>query len=229
MSGKNGFIVTAGGLGRRVNSSVPKQFLPIHNKPLIVHTLQALDACSAVDEMVLVVPYEYVTRSKSLIQQWNINKISQVISGGDERQHSVVMGLQSLSDRVEYVFVHDGVRPFVPDQLLIKLIEEVRKAGAAILAVPEPYTLKESRGEWVEKTLNRTDIWQAQTPQGFRRDWFQQAVIKAEKDHITVTDDAAMLEYAGYPVKIVRGVETNIKITTPEDFLLAEAILTGLK
>ena len=218
-------IVPAAGVGRRMGHDVPKQFLSLGNKPIFIYTLKTLDLCPSVDGVILVMTASHVEQAGQLIKDWQIRKTIQIISGGKERQDSVRNGLEAVPADTTIVLVHDGVRPFASVQNIEDVIRDVRTYGAAILGVPTKNTIKKIDNGWVKETLNRDLLWQIQTPQGFRLDWLQKAYTKAFTDGYYMTDDAALVERLGHRVRIVEGEGKNIKITSHEDLILAEAYL----
>ena len=148
-----------------------------------------------------------------------------VVAGGRERQKSVRRGLEALSPCIEIVLVHDGVRPFVALDRIEAVIDQAKKYGAAVLAIPVTDTIKEVKNGSVIQTLRRDAFWSVQTPQGFRVDWLRQAYDKADRDKFVGTDDASLVERLGYPVRIIPGIERNIKITSLQDLSIAEWIV----
>ena len=218
-------ILPSAGSGKRMGENIPKQFLKIQNKPIFVYTLEKFDSCALINEIVLVVRIEDVDVVKQLVKKWGIKKVTRVVAGGEERQDSVLNGLKALSEEIDVVVVHDAVRPFVS----IKKIEEVVKIAlekdAAILAIPIKDTIKRGRDGYVEATLNRKLLWAVQTPQVFKVDLIKKAFEKAKEDGIYATDDSSLVERLGHPVYIVEGEEKNIKITSPEDLLIAETFV----
>lgn len=222
--GKTAAIVPAAGTGKRMGKDVPKQFLSIQGKPIFIYTLEVLDRCRMVDEVVLVMAPDHLERAREHIEEFGVRKVTQVIAGGRERQDSVMNGLQNLT-QVSVVLVHDGVRPFATEKQVKAVIQMVRKHGAAIVAVPAKNTIKRVDNGRVEVTLNRDLLWQVQTPQGFRFDLLKQAYEQAYADKCYMTDDSALVERLGHTVHIVEGDYRNIKITSPEDLAVAEAYL----
>ena len=140
-----------------------------------------------------------------------------VVPGGQTRQESVWLALRAAPDDADFVVVHDAVRPFITRALIDAVVGAARAAGAAICALPVTETVKRVRGDEVEATLDRTGLWTVQTPQAFRADLLREAHEKARRDGVVGTDDAALVERLGHPVKVIRGLEGNLKITTPED------------
>lgn len=219
---KTAVLIPAAGLGRRMINSIPKQLLELHSKPILIHTLEKFEECDQVCEICLVVPGDRIDEIRHLLSQWDIRKVKHVVAGGEERTDSVHLGLQVLDSSTEIVLIHDAVRPFVSIQKIRDVIQAVSEYGAALLAVPATATVKQVLNEQIQNTLDRTRIWLAQTPQGFRFDLIRQAYEKAVKDGIRATDDAALVEQLGHPVHVIPGEETNIKITTPIDLAIAE-------
>lgn len=208
----------------------PKQFLPLAGKPVLAHTLTVLAACSLIDAIILMTDSEYVSFCRDeLIPAYNLRKIKAVLPGGAERQDSVFRGLEFLQHCAPpLVLVHDGVRPLVPVSCVYRVIETAASGGAAVLAVPVKDTIK-AAGEagTVLETLDRRFLWTAQTPQAFSFSLLVRAHQQAQRDGYRGTDDASLLERLGAEVKLVPGSYENIKITTPEDLVWAEAILRG--
>lgn len=224
-------VVPAGGLGKRMGAGTPKQFLMLDGVPMMLHSLRALDRASGVTEVVLVVPQGEQDRVLTeVVERYGLKKVLKVVTGGATRQESVHHGLNEVDEDVEIVVVHDAVRPFVTEKLIERSIEAARKHGGAIVAVPMKDTPKQVGPDGlIQRTLDRAGLWLAQTPQTFRRALVVEAYRKAAIEHVHATDDAALAERLGHPVAIVEGSWENIKITTPEDMILAEAIMAARK
>ncbi len=220
-------IIPAAGSGSRMGLPSPKQFFELEGVPILIHTLQVFQQVESIGLIIVVVPRENCTWVEEQVQKYNLSKVFKVIAGGKHRQDSVLAGLEVLPLEVELVLVHDGVRPFVPVSVIENCLKEAEKNGAAMVAVPVKDTLKAvSRDNVIEQTIDRSGVWQAQTPQAAKVSLLKKAfadVIK-HKDFIA-TDEAALLERVNIPVKVVEGSEKNIKITRPEDLILAKAIL----
>ncbi|MFH1386529.1 MAG: 2-C-methyl-D-erythritol 4-phosphate cytidylyltransferase [bacterium] len=218
---KNIVIIVAGGQGKRMGK--PKQFLRIAGKPMLDWTVAAFQKCKEIDGIVLVVSEEQLALAKKI----KAGKIIAIIPGGKERQDSVRNGLAELPASTEIVAIHDGARPGVSVETIERSIDEAKKLGAIVVGVPVKDTVKKvmSNGERVMGTLNRNELWAAQTPQTF-----QVEIIKKAYDKLTenVTDDAMAVEKLGIPVKMVMGEYTNIKVTTPEDLSIMASILKKL-
>lgn len=223
---KTSVIVAAAGRGKRMNHSLPKQYLPLEGKPILAHTLLNLSNIPEVDSITLVVSEDRVGWcSDNIISEFNIKKIKDIIAGGETRTDSVMNGLKSLDEETAIVAVHDGVRPFVTAPLFSNIIKNTKKFGAVICAVPVRDTLKNADEKMkVKSTSDRNGLWLVQTPQAFSYPLIMQAYEKAFREGFQATDDAGIMEKLPHQVKIVEGSPLNIKITTPEDLVLAEAI-----
>ncbi|NOQ66680.1 MAG: 2-C-methyl-D-erythritol 4-phosphate cytidylyltransferase, partial [Desulfobacterales bacterium] len=219
-------IIPAAGSGSRMGLPSPKQFFELEGVPILIHTLQVFQQVESIGLIIVVVPCENCTWVEEQVQKYDLSKVFKVIAGGKHRQDSVLAGLEVLPLEIELVLVHDGVRPFVPVSVIENCLKEAEKNGAAMVAVPVKDTLKAvSRDNVIEQTIDRSGVWQAQTPQAAKVSLLKKAfadVIK-HKDFIA-TDEAALLERVNIPVKVVEGSEKNIKITRPEDLILAKAI-----
>lgn len=218
---KLGALVVAAGKGSRFGGKISKQYLPLGGVPVLVRTLAALQNAAAVSEIVLVVGKDDVEHCRGYKERYGISKLSAVVAGGAERQHSVWEGLQRLAS--EWVIVHDGVRPFVTADLVERCWQTARESGAAVAAVPVKDTIKvaDPSGTIVH-TPDRKSLWAIQTPQAFRRSDLVEAHRQAQREGFVGTDDASLVERIGVPVKVVQGDYGNIKITTPEDLDWAE-------
>ncbi|MFE3893107.1 2-C-methyl-D-erythritol 4-phosphate cytidylyltransferase [Priestia sp. YIM B13446] len=220
-------IVLAAGQGKRMKAGRNKQFLTIQNVPLIIHTLQKFEQDPWCSGIVLVVNEKEVQIFEELLIKYPIQKVQSLKVGGDERQHSVYNGLKSLK-QAQMVLIHDGARPFVQQNTIHELVEKAASDKAAVLAVPVKDTIKRVKQGTVIETVERSSLWAIQTPQAFLFDVVMDAHEKAKINEYLGTDDASLVEKAGQKVSIVEGNYDNIKLTTPEDLLYAEAILTKL-
>ena len=217
MTDNVGAIIVAAGSATRM-AGADKIFAPLAATPIIAHTLRAFEESRLVSLIVLVLAPERLDDGRAVSGR----KVTAVVAGGSRRQDSVRLGLEALGE-CEYVLVHDGPRPFVTSDLIKRAIEAARENGAAVPAVPVTDTIKEAGEDGlVARTLDRSRLHAIQTPQAFRRDILVRAHAEVAAD---VTDDAAMVEALGIPVRIFEGDPRNIKITTPEDLRLAEAML----
>ncbi|MFH0792807.1 MAG: 2-C-methyl-D-erythritol 4-phosphate cytidylyltransferase [bacterium] len=228
-------IVVAGGRGLRVGGDTPKQFLPLAGKPLLLHTLEAFRSIEAIHEYVLVLPKEFADHPALAVITERADCPLKKIVGGEQRQDSVYAGLRASAADSQIVLVHDAVRPFPPAEGVREAIRVAAKDGAAILALPVVDTIKQVDKEGrATKTVERESLWIAQTPQVFRREILLGAFEKFRHTGQIFTDDAALVESAGHPVRVVPGSAENFKITTPEDLeragkFLSEREDSGLK
>jgi 2-C-methyl-D-erythritol 4-phosphate cytidylyltransferase len=219
-------IIPAAGRGRRMESRVKKPYLPLGGKPVIFHTLSAFDRCPLIEGLVVAVDKEDVNYCRSkVVERGSFTKPVTIIPGGEERQDSVRLCLESVGS-AEVVVIHDGVRPFLSQEVLELSIKEAYQHGAALVAVPVKDTIKiAGEGSRVVKTLPRQTLWAAQTPQTFRYNLIVEAHRRALREGFMGTDDAMLVERMGETVRIIPGSYDNIKITTPDDLLIAENIL----
>jgi len=232
-------VVVAAGEGRRMRTGAlaggpKKPFLELAGRAILMRTLDAVAACPLVERIVVAVAPEDVAMTKELIAPERERlRVAAVVAGGPRRQETVRLALEALPDTVEVVAVHDGVRPFVPHEIFSAAIVAARRTGAACVALPVKDTLKRVAGECgasgpvIGKTVDRSDLWGAQTPQAFRASDLRRLLKKATRDGVEVTDDTQLFDRAGLAVEAVRGDARNIKITTPEDLAMAEAIVAN--
>lgn len=205
-----------------------KVFLPLSGKSVLAHTAAAFAACPAVKELLVVAAAGEEEAMVKLLTACRLTVPWQVITGGSERQYSIANALANVSAQSELILVHDGARPLVRPETIQQVMEAARQYGAAIVAVPVKDTIKtaDAAGR-VTGTPDRSMLWAVQTPQGFRADLLQAAYREAAACSFLGTDDASLVEHLGQTVHIVSGCYDNIKITTPEDIVLAEALLAG--
>ena len=219
-------IIPAGGSGQRMGLDEPKQFVALAGAPILIHTLRAFAATPAIAAIVVAAPAAEIARTEALIRQYGISKIHAVVAGGTTRQDSVQRGLAAVPADCDLVAVHDAARPLVTPALITACIAAAETHGAAIAAVPVKDTLKrETPDQVIAATVERSGLWQAQTPQVARRELLEAAYVAAARDHFVGTDEASLLEHNGCPVALVAGSETNLQITRPEDLTIAEALL----
>jgi len=217
-------IVVAGGAGMRMGGNVPKQFLLLGGRPIVDRTISALAASPQIDGILLALPPHLSGDAKASYR--GRPKVLQVVDGGAERQDSVRIALAAVPEEAEVILVHDAVRPFVSHDLLARCVELAREHGAVVPVVPVRETVK----EWDRKgrtlsTVERSLLYRAQTPQAFRAGILREAYEKADAAGRRGTDDASIVEAAGYPVTPIPGEESNIKITIPEELRMAEGLL----
>jgi len=221
-------IIVSAGKGVRMNRSTPKQYLLLQGRPVLCHTIIAFDSCPEVDNIILVVPENDIQFCREqLLSELNLKTPVNVIAGGKRRQDSVFNGILSIDDRGGIVVIHDSVRPLVSSDMISRCIRKARTSGACILGVPLRDTLKAVDGNSViKKTIPRESLWLAQTPQAFHYQLIRDAHEAAAKQGFEATDDAALLEWMGLPVSILGSTADNLKITTNEDLVLANIILS---
>lgn len=220
-------IVLAAGSGKRMNSKVHKQYLIIQDRPVLYYSLKAFED-SAVDEIVLVVGKgEEKFCRKEIVDKYGISKVKAIVEGGKERYHSVFEGLKQTSD-ADYVLIHDGARPFVNQDIIRRCMQEVQKYQACVVGMPVKDTIKIADEEgYAKQTPDRKNVWMIQTPQTFSYALIYEAYEEMLKTEDTaITDDAMVLErIKGKKSKLIEGSYRNIKITTPEDLLIANVYL----
>ena len=222
----NTAIIAAAGMGARMASDRPKQFLLLAGTPIIFHTLKPFEQCDSIQEVIVVLPPEESAAFLALAGKHGLRKLSRVVAGGTTRADSVKRGLNAIrSASAGIVAVHDGVRPFVTVEEIDSVVAAAEANGAAILVAPVTDTIKQVSGDSVVKTLERQELRRALTPQCFRYDLLRKAYEQADVNDPALTDESALVERIGARVTTVTGNARNIKITTPEDLLLAEALL----
>jgi len=222
-------IIAAAGAGVRMGREVPKPYLPLGGKPILAHTLEVFEKTPEVREVTVVVhPEDLDYCQEHVITPFGFKKVLRLVPGGKERQDSVYHALKILmkEDDLEVILVHDGVRPFITREHVCRVIQGARQHGAAVLGWPAQDTLKRvgPEGE-VLATLERRDLWQIQTPQAFLAPLLWRAFLEAYSRDFYGTDEASLVEELAQTVVVVPGSPLNLKITTPEDLELAEAIL----
>ncbi len=219
-----GVVIVAGGSGTRTGSAELKQFRWVAGKPALLHSVQAFMARADVAIVVVVLPKAYAADPPPWLFQCDVDRLL-VSTGGRERHESVVSGLEDLPEEIVIAVVHDAARPLVTDETIDRVIAEARKGHGAIAALPVVDTLKlvDASGAIV-RTVDRTGLWRAQTPQAFPREMLERAHVEARGQGIGATDDAALVERLGLPVVVVRGSERALKITDESDFARADAL-----
>ena len=217
-------IVLAAGQGKRMGTRVQKQYLEIKGKPVLYYSLQAFEQSPIIDDIILVVgdnQKEYC--QEEIVSKYHFQKVKKIVSGGKERYHSVWNGLQEVQEE-GYVFIHDGARPFVDEDMLRRVYQEVQIHKSCVVGMPVKDTIKIADHDgFVSETPERSLTWMIQTPQVFEASLIKEAYNKLmRKPHSEVTDDAMVVEQMlGSKVKLVEGSYRNIKITTPEDLQIA--------
>ena len=225
-------IVLAAGQGKRMGTKVQKQYLEILGRPVLFYSLDVFQKSELIDEIILVVgenQEEYC--QKEIVEKFQITKVSKIIRGGSERYYSVWNGLQEI-DEDGFVFIHDGARPFVTEEILSRAYDAVQKEKACVVGMPVKDTIKiADDNEFAKATPNRSYVWMVQTPQVFETSLIKKAYsLLMQQEIIQVTDDAMVAEaMLGKKVKLVQGSYENIKITTPEDLEIAENLVEKIK
>ena len=219
-------IFPAAGQGKRMNAGINKVLLELGGEPILVRTLKTFSKVEAIAELIVVVAAEEVAAVQAKLKGFAGLKPFKVVAGGSERQYSILNGLRQVSEEADVVLVHDAARPLVSAATIEAVISTAREKGGAIAAVPAKNTIKVvGRDNLVEATPPRSTLWEVQTPQGFRKDILWQANEQALADKFLGTDDASLVERIGVKVAVVPSDYRNIKVTTPEDMLIAEAFL----
>lgn len=222
-------IVLAAGTGKRMQSNIPKQYLMLQDKPVLYYSLRTFEE-SNVNEIILVVGKDDIEYCrKKIVEKYKLKKVTKIIEGGAERYHSVYNGLNAI-DYADYVFIHDGARPFITLDIIKKTTVEVGEHNACVVGVPSKDTVKIVNDVGIViNTPNRDNVWSVQTPQAFSYNIIKKAydlLFSSSQKDLKITDDAMVVEHTlNYPVKMVMGEYYNIKITTPEDLIIGEGIL----
>lgn len=218
-------IITAGGVGSRMGHDTPKQYLELAGVPILVRTLRVFAESENIAGIVVVVPASHLIKTVELVTRYKLQKIMQIVKGGLLRQDSVEKGLAMVTGPVDLVAVHDGARPFVSVALIDACLAKAQKHGAAMAAIPVSDTIKEVAVDGViQRTIDRSSLWRAQTPQVVNVQTLRQAFAVAKDQGFEGTDEASLLELVGEEMVVVNGSEQNIKITTPADFVIAQAL-----
>lgn len=223
-------IIAAAGMSNRMGSKINKQFILIDNKPILAHTIEKFDNCKYIDEIIVVSKDTEVDYcKKEIVKKYGYKKVTNIVKGGKERQDSIYNGIMALNERSDIVLTHDGARPFVRMESIIKGIKGALEYGACVIGVPLKDTIKVvNTSDEVHHTPNRSLLWAAQTPQCFRIDLLKEGYEYAISEGIVGTDDSSLVEKKGYPIKMLMGSYDNIKITTPEDLIIAESFAKGI-
>ena len=224
-------IIPAAGSSKRMQNKISKQYLLLEGIPVLARTLGIFQRSPKIDEILLIVPKRDVGFVRNdIVDRYAISKVSNILAGGRERQDSVRNGIDALGGDHDIVVIHDGVRPFISEELVHLAILEASRSQAVTVGVPVKDTVKSVDGHGtVVETLNRNHLWLTQTPQAFERDVIKKAYEAAYRDNYYGTDDAALVERIGVKVMMIRGSYDNIKITTNDDIMLAEIIIKKLK
>lgn len=217
-------IVPAAGSARRMEG-VDKILAELDGIPILARTLKTLNQSHLVHEIIVVTRENLIVDLAKLCRTYDIDKASKIMVGGAQRSDSVLAGLREVREDADIIAIHDGARPFLSEILLETVLKEGSRTGAAAPAVPVTDTIKRARNGLVEKTLSREELWAVQTPQVFEANLIKTALEQAVSEGIAMTDDCSAVERLGMKVTLTLGSYKNIKITTPLDLHLAEAIL----
>jgi 2-C-methyl-D-erythritol 4-phosphate cytidylyltransferase / 2-C-methyl-D-erythritol 2,4-cyclodiphosphate synthase len=220
-------IIPAGGAGKRLKAHIAKQFLLLDALPVLVHTLKVFQESIQIDDIILALPPDdIIAVRQELIEKYGLTKLTAVVAGGEERQDSVKNCLNAITGICDFVVVHDAVRPFVTEELISRVIDAASDTGAASTGVKTKDTIKEVKeDDIVLSTVPRHNLWLTQTPQAFKYELLKEAYSAAYNEKYYGTDDASLVERIGKKVKMVEGSYENIKITTKEDMLIADALI----
>ncbi len=220
----NTAIIVAAGSGPRFNSEIPKQFVELAGKPLIVHTIERFESARSIDSIVLVLAAERVDEFKSLSGNAGFRKLKEVVAGGATRVESTRNGLNAVPPATAIVAIHDGARPLVSAEEIDATVSKAAEFGASCLVAPVTDTIKSIRGAEIGATLDRTQLRRALTPQAFRVEVLRKAFENVDLDE-SITDECYLVEKLGHPIAIVEGSSRNIKITHPDDLIIATHFL----
>ncbi len=224
-------LIPAAGMGKRMGASINKQYLHLDGMPIVARTISVFEKSPLIDAIYLVIPAEEIPYCREhIVEAYRFCKVAAIVPGGKERQQSVMNGLRAIGEKIsgdDVVLIHDGVRPLVTEKLLRESIAVAISDDGAVVALPARDTIKAVVNGIVTGTPDRNTLWHAQTPQAFRYRVIYSAHLAAETDNYLGTDDASLVERVGGRIRIVQGDYRNIKITTSEDLLLAEAFLAS--
>ncbi|MFO7871876.1 MAG: 2-C-methyl-D-erythritol 4-phosphate cytidylyltransferase [Kiritimatiellia bacterium] len=219
-------VIVAGGRSERMGPDVDKAFLSLGVKPVLAYSVAAFEKCADIDGIVLVVRKDRLDGARGMVRMYGYTKVKSVVAGGTRRQTSVAKGLAELNDEVRIVTVHDGCRPCVTAELISDTLKAAKRYGSGVSAAKVTDTIKYvERGTKVTKTVDRSKLWSAQTPQTFKRDLLVKAFETVKKKKLTVTDEASAVELISKNVHLVPAPWSNIKITTPDDLAVATVLL----
>lgn len=217
-------VVPAAGSSTRM-AGRDKVLLPLGDRPVLAHTLGALERCPHITEIVVVARRDLIVPIGQLCRDWGIGKVTKVIPGGETRTRSVLNGVSEVREGAELIAIHDGARPLVSQKVLEAVITRAAQCGAAAPAVPVKDTVKRAKDGVVRETLDRSELFAIQTPQVFQADLIRTALTKALQEGVELTDDCGAVERLGIGVALTQGDYRNLKLTTPEDMAMAEALL----
>ncbi len=217
-------VVVAAGTASRMQG-IDKILAPLGGMPILARTLEVFQRCAAVSEVVVVTREDLLVDISTLCKEYAFDKVSKVVVGGAQRLLSVRAGLRQVHADAQLIAIHDGARPFLTQQVLEQVLEQAARSGAAAPAIPLNDTIKRAADGVVEETVDRSVLWSVQTPQVFQADLIRPAIEQAAEQNAQVTDDCSVVEQLGMKVVLTPGDRENIKVTTPFDLILGQAIL----
>ncbi len=219
-------IIVAAGKSERMGQNVDKAFLSLGAKPVVVYSLRAFEKCPDIDDVVLVVQKERLEAARCMVQMFGCTKVKKIVAGGAQRQVSVAKGLEAIDEDTEILAIHDGARPCVTSELISATIRSAKEHGSGVAAVKITDTVKEvERGMTLARTVDRTKLWAVQTPQAFQKALIVKAMAHVKKAKKVVTDESSAVELVAKNIRLVLSTSANIKITTPDDLVLAAALM----
>ena len=223
-------VILAAGSGSRFSDDRAKQFIEIAGEPVLVRSVRAFEECEWIQEIVVVTRRADIEGCRNLLKGRELNKVTRIVAGGDTRQESARFGFEAVNPACEYVAIHDAARCLVTPEMIEAALDSAYRTGAAACGTRAVDTVKKTNGaDTVTETLDRDNIWMIQTPQVFLANLYRAAVYTAEKEKFLGTDDCSLCERLGFSVQMVECGRTNMKITYPEDAVIAEAILEAWK
>lgn len=223
---KNAVVIVAAGSGTRMGTQIPKQFLEVMGRPILAYTVEKFQINPRIDEIVIVTSESYISFCGNMAKDFGFDKVKTVVLGGATRQISVMNGIAQVGEDVDNVFIHDGARPLVSDAVITKCADTLLTESACAVGVPMKDTIKYSdSGEYIDRTVDRSHLWQIQTPQCFRVDLISTCHRRAMDEGFEATDDCMLMEHYGEKVALVEGEYENIKITSPQDIYVMEGLI----
>ena len=218
-------IIPSGGIGKRIDSSLPKQYIQINGKELIAYTLEIFQKCNQIDEIIIPAQREYFELLNSIKSKYGIDKLTNIVEGGNERQNSVFNALQSFSaENDDLIIIHDAARPLLPHQVMLDAIENAKEFGSIIVAIRAKDTLVKGN-IFVEDYIDRNEVFYVQTPQIFKYKILYESMILAYKSNFIGSDESILVHEASNKIKIVEGSTINFKVTTESDLDLFRLIV----
>ncbi len=219
-------VIAAAGSGTRMDAASTKQLMTLAGMPVIVRTMKAFEDCPLIDEIVVAAREDEKKLYHTFAEEYHLTKLKRVVSGGATRQESVLNAFEAVSDTADFIAIHDGARCLVTPEIIETVVNEAYRKGAASAACRVSDTVKRTDpNRYVAETLNRDELWLAQTPQAFDRNLYRVAAYVAKEEGFAATDDNSLAEHVGFPVRLIDCGTENMKITTPTDLIIAEALI----